>query len=136
MFVCLPLKDWEEAYIHPDYYKFTNKSITKDDFEQPCQDVFWVPLMSELFCRQLVEEMEHYGKWSDGSNYDARLESGYEAVPTRDIHMRQIDWEEHWLHVLRTYVYPIQLKLWEGYNDKVGIHGFWMHSSSPLSSAQ
>ncbi|KAL5965614.1 Procollagen-lysine2-oxoglutarate 5-dioxygenase 1 [Taenia solium] len=110
--------DWEEAYIHPDYYKFTNKSITKDDFEQPCQDVFWVPLMSELFCRQLVEEMEHYGKWSDGSNYDARLESGYEAVPTRDIHMRQIDWEEHWLHVLRTYVYPIQLKLWEGYNDK------------------
>ncbi|VDM15777.1 unnamed protein product [Hydatigera taeniaeformis] len=110
--------DWEEAYIHPDYYKFTNKSITKEDFEQPCQDVFWVPLMSELFCRQLVEEMEHYGKWSDGSNYDARLESGYEAVPTRDIHMRQIDWEEHWLHVLRTYVYPIQLKLWEGYNDK------------------
>ena len=75
--------------------------------------------MSELFCRQLIEEMEHFGQWSDGSNYDSRLETGYEAVPTRDIHMRQIDWEEHWLHVLRTYVYPIQVKIYEGYNDKV-----------------
>lgn len=77
--------------------------------------------MSELFCKQLVEEMEHFGQWSDGSNFDPRLETGYEAVPTRDIHMRQIDWEEHWLHVLRTYVYPIQLKLWEGYIDKVSL---------------
>ncbi|VDO01720.1 unnamed protein product [Rodentolepis nana] len=74
--------------------------------------------MSELFCKQLVEEMENYGQWSDGSNLDPRLETGYEAVPTHDIHMRQIDWEEHWLHVLRTYVYPIQLKIWEGYTDK------------------
>lgn len=75
--------------------------------------------MSELFCKQLVEEMENFNQWSDGSNFDPRLETGYEAVPTHDIHMRQIDWEEHWLHVLRTYVHPIQLKIWEGYTDKV-----------------
>lgn len=98
-----------------------NASTTKDDFEQPCQDVFWVPLMSETFCKQLIEETEYYGQWSDGSNYDPRLESGYENVPTIDIHMRQIDWEEHWMHVLQKYVYPIQLKLWEGYYDKVGL---------------
>ncbi|VDD74676.1 unnamed protein product [Mesocestoides corti] len=110
--------DWEERYLHPDYHNFVNKSKTKDDFEQPCPDVFWVPLMSETFCRHMIEEMEHFGQWSDGSNYDARLETGYEAVPTRDIHMRQIDWEEQWLHVLRTYVYPIQLKIFEGYSDK------------------
>ncbi|EUB62620.1 Procollagen-lysine,2-oxoglutarate 5-dioxygenase 1 [Echinococcus granulosus] len=110
--------DWEERYIHPEYFRFANTSTTMADFEQPCPDVFWVPLMSETFCQQLIEETEYYGKWSDGSNYDPRLEGGYENVPTVDIHMRQIDWEEHWMHVLQKYVYPIQLKLWEGYYDK------------------
>ncbi|VDL91803.1 unnamed protein product [Schistocephalus solidus] len=112
--------DWEEIYIHPEYHQWARKEVKMGDFEQPCSDVFWVPLMSEVFCKQLIEEMEHYGKWSDGSNYDPRLEGGYENVPTRDIHMRQIDWEDHWIHVLRKYVYPLQLKLFEGYWDKVG----------------
>ncbi|KAM3178665.1 hypothetical protein ACTXT7_002082 [Hymenolepis weldensis] len=111
-------KDWEDRYIHPLYHNFSGPGVTKDDFEQPCQDIFWVPLMSETFCQQIIEEMIHYGQWSDGSNYDPRLESGYEAVPTVDIHLRQINWEEHWIHVLQKYVYPIQLKLWEGYYDK------------------
>ncbi|VDN98518.1 unnamed protein product [Rodentolepis nana] len=111
-------KDWEDRYIHPLYHNFTGPTVTKDDFEQPCQDIFQIPLMSETFCQQLIEEMEHFGKWSDGSNYDPRLESGYENVPTIDIHMRQVNWEEHWMHVLQKYVYPIQLKLWEGYYDK------------------
>ncbi|KAM7543296.1 hypothetical protein Aperf_G00000010617 [Anoplocephala perfoliata] len=111
-------KDWEDRYINPLYFKFAQPSITKDDFEQPCQDIFWVPLMTEIFCKQLIEEMEHFGQWSSGSNYDPRIEGGYENVPTIDIHMRQVDWEEHWMHVLQKYVYPIQLKLWEGYYDK------------------
>ena len=34
--------------------------------------------------------MEHYGKWSSGNNEDARLDGGYENVPTRDIHMNQV----------------------------------------------
>ncbi|RCN24243.1 hypothetical protein ANCCAN_30065 [Ancylostoma caninum] len=46
----------------------------------------------------MIEEMEHYGKWSDGSNKvgdtagirDDRLAGGYENVPTRDIHMNQV----------------------------------------------
>nr|VZI35145.1 unnamed protein product [Spirometra erinaceieuropaei] len=110
--------DWEEIYIHPEYHRWARKEVKMEEFEQPCTDVFWIPLMSEVFCKQLIEEMEHYGKWSDGSNYDPRLEGGYENVPTRDIHMRQVDWEDHWIHVLRKYVYPIQLKIFEGYSDK------------------
>uniref|UniRef100_A0A5K3G147 Fe2OG dioxygenase domain-containing protein n=1 Tax=Mesocestoides corti TaxID=53468 RepID=A0A5K3G147_MESCO len=110
--------DWEERYIHPEYHRFANKSTTLADFEQPCPDVFWVPLMSETFCKHLIEEMEAYNNWSEGKHYDPRLESGYENVPTVDIHMRQIDWEEHWMQVLQKYVYPIQIKLWEGYWDK------------------
>ncbi|VDN16477.1 unnamed protein product [Dibothriocephalus latus] len=110
--------DWEERYIHPEYNKWVSDSVKLGDFEQPCPDVFWVPLMSETFCKELVEEMENFGEWSNGTNYDSRLEGGYENVPTRDIHMRQVGWEEHWLHVLGTYVHPLQVKLFEGYSDK------------------
>ncbi len=65
--------------------------------------------------------MEHFGEWSAGKHTDPRLEGGYENVPTVDVHMRQVGWEEHWMQVLQKYVYPIQLKLWEGYYDKVSV---------------
>lgn len=89
------------------------------DIAQPCLDVFWFPLVSKTFCKQMIEEMENHGKWSDGGNYDSRLEGGYENVPTRDIHMRQVEWEPHWIQVLQTYIYPMQKKLFAGYDDLV-----------------
>ncbi|CAH8641938.1 unnamed protein product [Heterobilharzia americana] len=111
-------QDWEEQYIHPLYFNSVKPEVTMADIEQPCPDVFWFPLLTELFCKQLIEEVENFGQWSNGDNYDPRLEGGYENVPTRDIHMRQIDWEEHWQYVLGKYVYPMQKKLFEGYEDK------------------
>ncbi|TPP65032.1 Procollagen-lysine 2-oxoglutarate 5-dioxygenase [Fasciola gigantica] len=110
--------DWEEQYIHEEYHNVVAPSVSMNDIEQPCPDVFWFPMVTEKFCRQLIEEMEHYGQWSDGKNNDPRLEGGYENVPTRDIHMRQVGWEEHWLHILRKYVHPMQTKLFQGYDDK------------------
>ena len=50
---------------------------------------------------------------------DERLSGGYENVPTRDIHMNQVGFEEHWLQILRLYVHPVQLKLYEGYHSEV-----------------
>ena len=35
---------------------------------QPCPDVYWFPIFSEVACNHLVEEMEHFGKWSGGNN--------------------------------------------------------------------
>ncbi|EUB62621.1 Procollagen-lysine,2-oxoglutarate 5-dioxygenase 3 [Echinococcus granulosus] len=107
--------EWEKKYLHPDYHKYINRSFS--GFEQPCPDVFWFPLLSEQFCRDMIEELEFTGLWSTGSNIDPRLEGGYENVPTIDTHMRQIDWEAHWLHVLATYVRPIQRIVFEGYED-------------------
>ena len=34
--------------------------------------------------------MEHYSKWSSGKNEDDQIDGGYENVPTRDIHMNQV----------------------------------------------
>ncbi|KER26570.1 hypothetical protein T265_06214 [Opisthorchis viverrini] len=110
--------DWEEQYVHPDYFKYLAPEVGMSDFKQPCPDVFYLPIVTTKFCRQLIAEVEEFGLWSDGTNVDPRLEGGYENVPTRDIHMRQINWEDHWLHFLVKYVHPIQKKVFAGYEDK------------------
>lgn len=35
---------------------------------QPCPDVYWFPVFSDVACDHLIEEMEHFGKWSGGAN--------------------------------------------------------------------
>lgn len=77
--------------------------------------MYWFPIVTERFCNELVHMVEAFGKWSDGSNHDVRLEGGYEAVPTRDIHMNQIGYERHWLHFLQRYVRPLQELVFIGY---------------------
>ena len=56
-------------------------------------------------------------KWY--SFQDARLEGGYENVPTRDIHMNQVGYEKEWLHFLDMYVRPLQEAAYTGYYQKV-----------------
>uniref|UniRef100_A0A5K3EYM9 Fe2OG dioxygenase domain-containing protein n=3 Tax=Mesocestoides corti TaxID=53468 RepID=A0A5K3EYM9_MESCO len=107
--------EWERRYIHPKYSEYVNRSL--EEFEQPCPDVFWFPLLSAQFCKEIIEELELAGQWSTGSNIDPRLEGGYENVPTVDTHLKQIDWDDHWLHILSTYVRPIQMRAFEGYTD-------------------
>ncbi|CAB3404364.1 unnamed protein product [Caenorhabditis bovis] len=104
---------WEKRYVHPDYYKIIAEGAVVD---QACPDVYDYPLMSERFCEEMIEEMEGYGKWSDGSNRDERLAGGYENVPTRDIHMNQIGYERQWLYFLDEFVRPVQEKVFIGYH--------------------
>lgn len=106
------MEDWEQTYLHENFTQ-----ILEDDtkLEQPCQDVFWFPLVNEKFCNQMIEIMEAYGQWSGGTNDDPRIEGGYESVPTRDIHMKQVGLHRMWLTFLREYVMPVQLKEYIGY---------------------
>jgi hypothetical protein len=74
-----------------------------------CPDVYDLPFISERFCKEIIEIVEGFGQWSDGSHKvgknklkkksykiptgtfkDRRLQGGYENVPTRDIHMNQV----------------------------------------------
>ncbi len=106
--------DWEKKYIHPDYWQ-----NLKPDFKaaEPCPDVFWFPIVTDVFADSLVDVMEAFGKWSSGTNEDERLVTGYEAVPTRDIHLNQVGLEPMWLLFLQEYVRPLQLKVFTGYNE-------------------
>ncbi|XP_014268231.1 procollagen-lysine,2-oxoglutarate 5-dioxygenase 1 [Maylandia zebra] len=106
--------DWEERYIHENYTR-----IMKDKLiENPCPDVYWFPVFSTVACNHMIEEMEHYGKWSGGGNADNRITGGYENVPTIDIHMIQINFEKEWQKFLVEYVVPITEKMFPGYYTK------------------
>ena len=57
--------DWEARYLHENY----SQSLAEDaQILQPCPDVYWFPIFKQRFADEFVEEMEAYGKWSDGSN--------------------------------------------------------------------
>ncbi|ELV09466.1 Procollagen-lysine,2-oxoglutarate 5-dioxygenase 2 [Tupaia chinensis] len=49
---------------------------------------------------------------------DSRISGGYENVPTDDIHMKQIDLENVWLHFIREFIAPVTLKVFAGYYTK------------------
>lgn len=104
--------DWEIRYLHPDFHKSLEENAT---LAQPCPDVYWFPVVTERFADELVAEMENFGKWSDGNNNDSRIEGGYESVPTRDIHLKQVDLEDVWLEFLEAYVMPLQEAVFVGY---------------------
>lgn len=106
--------DWQEKYIHENYSRVLDGELV----EQPCPDVYWFPVLTELACDELVEEVEHYGIWSGGRHEDARLAGGYENVPTDDIHMNQIGFEREWLHFLREFIAPVTEQLYPGYYTK------------------
>lgn len=106
--------DWKEKYIHRNYTQIFTENYT----EEPCPDVFWFPVLTEKFCDELVEEMEHYGSWSGGKHQDKRIAGGYETVPTDDIHMKQIGFDREWLHFIREFISPVTLKVFSGYYTK------------------
>lgn len=108
--------DWTLKYIHENYSMQLNESTV---IPQPCPDVFWFQIVTDAFCDDLVAIMEAHGQWSDGSNSDKRLEGGYEAVPTRDIHMRQVGLDTLYLKFLQMFVRPLQERVFAGYFHNV-----------------
>uniref|UniRef100_A0A903Z0E1 procollagen-lysine 5-dioxygenase n=1 Tax=Anopheles minimus TaxID=112268 RepID=A0A903Z0E1_9DIPT len=104
--------DWEQRYLAPEYKQQLEEGFVP---QQPCPDVYWFALGSDRFCDDLRDIVEAFGEWSDGSHSDKRLQGGYEAVPTRDIHMNQVGLEQLWLKLLQLYVRPLQEKVFIGY---------------------
>lgn len=53
---------------------------------QPCPDVYWFPVFSNVACNHLVEEMEHHGKWSQGKNVVSNRIDKYMGVQFKNYH--------------------------------------------------
>ena len=81
--------DWQKRYIHENYtatfdpektpiqvifheyrraIRGTMIIILQRSF-QPCPDVYWFPIVSARFAKELIELVEAFGQWSDGTNY-------------------------------------------------------------------
>lgn len=108
--------DWEEKYLHADYYKALDPEYK---LEEPCHDVYTVPLLNKLGTQAIIDIMEDNGQWSGSSHEDKRIAGGYENVPTDDIHMNQAGYEAEWLDFLRNYVKPFVEVAYPGYHSKV-----------------
>jgi len=68
--------DWELRYLHKNYSQSLEENAV---IAQPCTDVYWFPIVSDRFADELVEEMEHFGKWSDGTNQVSMIEDKSKA---------------------------------------------------------
>ena len=105
--------DWEKRYLHPNYYdvlpakEYGGRNQTP---LEPCQDVFWFPIVTERFAKEMIEEMERHGGWADGS-----IEARGDPYPTVDIQMSEIGFDWHWHEFMRLYIKPLQELVFNGY---------------------
>merc|ERR1719219_1329181 len=67
-------------------------------------------------------ETGHSDKWSGAVHNDARIQGGYENVPTDDIHFNQVGWEDQWKKMLIKYVKPAVEKEYVGYGTECKSH--------------
>lgn len=67
---------------------------------------------------------------------DPRLAGGYENVPTVDIHMNQLEYEQEWLWILRHYVKPLAEKVFVGYDSDVSIDTLKTSQDSSIKSVK
>lgn len=115
--------EWEEKYLHPEFFK-NKHNLGSLKCLEPCTDVFNFPLFNKVFCTELIEKMETYGKWSKGKDEhsDPRLgKDYYENVPTQDIQLFEIGLEKHWDAIVTSYISQMAKHLYSEYKTK-GVH--------------
>jgi hypothetical protein len=110
---------WEEKYLDPVflYYHRSNK-IDRIPNKEPIPHLFEFPFLTPEFCHDLINEMNEFGKWSNGDHQDNRIAGGYENVPTQDIHLWQIGFDKIWKTIIKEYIHPWARYCYPGIQDK------------------
>jgi len=108
---------WERDYLHPAYIRYRDR--LKNLCEEPCSDVYCFPLFTSKFCSELITLCETSQLWSSGRSdeLDSRIHA-YENVPTRDIHLHQLQMDAVWEHILHTYIAPVANTMYHSYHTK------------------
>ena len=105
----------DEAWVK----KYINPQLVQREFDlicdEPIDNVYSFPLFTPLFCKEIIEEAEHFGEWT---NY-----RGKEEAPI-DIKLSSFGFDEVYSYALKTYLYPLIM-------HKYQLHGEgWKNLSS------
>lgn len=82
--------------------KYLNLQLVQKEFDlicdEPIDNVYSFPLFTPLFCKEIIEEAEHYGQWTSYR--------GKDQAPI-DIRLNSIGFNEIYSRILKEYVYPL-----------------------------
>lgn len=108
--------NWAKTYFHPEFYNSINK-WNKLKIKEICPYAFEFPLMNNLFCEHLLDEVNNINEWSSGGHKeikDSRI-GGIEYHPTVDIHIKKIGFRKQWEEIIHTYIAPLVSHLYSPY---------------------
>ncbi|XP_050718379.1 procollagen-lysine,2-oxoglutarate 5-dioxygenase 2-like [Eriocheir sinensis] len=103
---------WKWRYVHPDLPRIINGELQP---EEVGKDLYYVPLFTERFCRELIEEMEHYGRWQDKDVDDREEAHRYSST---NINLSQIDLANEYHLLSNTLHKELLATLYGGYRGK------------------
>lgn len=101
-------KSFGEKYFDERFLEiYNNKEYI---FDEPIFDVIQFPFVNDIFCREIIDICENYGKWSGATKEDSRI--GHENVPSNDIHFTEIKLHSIWEDLVKTFIAPLVSRHW------------------------
>jgi hypothetical protein len=85
---------WAKKYLDPQLFNQEFALIS----DEPVDNIFTFPLFTPLFCKELIGEAEHFGKWMNYRHHDG---------PATDILLASFGFNEIYANALRKYLYPL-----------------------------
>ncbi|XP_069944312.1 multifunctional procollagen lysine hydroxylase and glycosyltransferase LH3 [Cherax quadricarinatus] len=102
---------WSRRYLHPDLFKIIKG---KKEPEEVGAYLYYVPFFTERFCKEMIEEMEHFGQWFN-KDYDDRDEGHvYSSV---NINLSQIGYSREYNMIINSVKMEL-LKTLYGYSSR------------------
>ena len=111
--------EWEKKYFDERFRNAIN-DWKKLPFEEPCKWCFQFPFVNDLFCQHLLDEVNALNAWSVGGDKEIRDDriSNVEAIPTVDIHMKQIGFRKQWEKIIHQYIAKVVSHLFSPFQTK------------------
>ena len=105
---------WSAKFIHKNIND-NMYNMNKININEPIKDLYDFMFFTPLACKCLINIANNLNQWSDGKNEDTRSAGGHENVPTRDIHLYQLDLNNQWKIILDKYISKLAAYLYSNF---------------------
>ncbi|XP_076054689.1 procollagen-lysine,2-oxoglutarate 5-dioxygenase 1-like [Oratosquilla oratoria] len=103
------VKFWSKRYIHPDLSPILNGDAKA---EEVCPQTYYLPVFSERFCQDIIEEADFYGKWLNKEKDDPEVSHQYSS---QNINLEDLEYDEVWHQVINKFYKEILIKLYRDF---------------------